>query len=62
MAGMTPLPAALFGQAMDALPGYLLILIMYILIYAFVWISTVWMLRTDEKKINEAINEIRDEE
>lgn len=50
-----------FGWYSD-LAGYLLILIMYILIYAFVWISTVWMLRTDEKKINEAINEIRDEE
>ena len=41
---------------------YLLIVFMYILIYAFVWISTVWMLKSDEKKINDAINGIRDEE
>ncbi len=41
---------------------YLLIVIMYIIIYAFVWISTIWMLKADEKKINDAISEIRDEE
>ena len=41
---------------------YLIILVMYVIIYAFVWISTVWMLKADEKKINDAINEIRDEE
>ena len=44
------------------LTEYLLIVIMYIIIYAFVWISTAWMLKADEKKINDAISEIRDEE
>ncbi len=44
------------------LTEYLLIVIMYILIYAFVWFATVWIMKADEKKINEAINEIRDEE
>lgn len=44
------------------LTEYLLIVVMYIIIYAFVWISTAWMLKADEKKINDAISEIRDEE
>lgn len=44
------------------LTEYMVIVIMYIIIYAFVWISTVWMLKADEKKINDAISEIRDEE
>jgi hypothetical protein len=35
---------------------------MYIIIYAFVWIATIWMLRADADKINDAISEIRDEE
>ena len=44
------------------LTQYLLIVIMYIIIYAFVWIATIWMLRADADKINDAISEIRDEE
>ena len=35
---------------------------MYVLIYGFVWTGSLWMMKTDEKKINEAISEIRDEE
>ena len=35
---------------------------MYVLIYGFVWVGSLWMGKADEKKINEAINEIRDEE
>ena len=46
----------------SSLAEYLIIVIMYIIIYAFVWIATVWMLKVDEKKINDAISEIRDEE
>ena len=46
----------------SSLIEYLLIVIMYIIIYAFVWIATAWMLKADEKKINDAISEIRDEE
>ncbi len=46
----------------SSLSAYICVVIMYVLIYAFVWISTIWMLKSDEKKINEAIDEIRDEE
>ena len=41
---------------------YLLIVVMYVLIYAFVWIATIWELRANVDKINNAISEIRDEE
>ena len=36
------------------------ITIIYVLTYAFVWISTIWILKADEKKINEAIKDIQD--
>lgn len=42
--------------------GYWPILIMYVVIYFFVWIATVWIAKNDEKKINEAIKDLRDEE
>ena len=35
---------------------------MYVLIYVFVWAGSLWVGKADEKKINEAISEIRDEE
>ena len=41
---------------------YLFILLLYVLIYGAVWVYTIWMFRADEKKINQAIGEIRDEE
>ena len=56
---------SLFGYLFDwysDLTGYLIIAIMYVIIYTFVWISTLWMLKADEKKINDAIDRIRDEE
>ncbi|MCR4849850.1 MAG: DUF3021 domain-containing protein [Lachnospiraceae bacterium] len=56
---------SLFGYLFDwysDLTGYLIIAIMYVIIYTFVWISTLWMLKVDEKKINDAIDRIRDEE
>ena len=51
----------LFGWY-DDLADYLPILIMYILIYMFVWFYTLWLLKSDEKKINEAIKRFTDEE
>lgn len=46
----------------DSLNEYLPILVMYVLIYFFVWCTTIWMAKTDEKKINEAIKDFQDEE
>jgi Protein of unknown function (DUF3021). len=45
-----------------SLDEYIPIVIMYVVIYAFVWISTTWIMKSDEKKINKAIDDIRDEE
>ncbi|MCR5399717.1 MAG: DUF3021 domain-containing protein [Lachnospiraceae bacterium] len=59
--GIVSLCGYLFGWYGD-LFGYLIVLVMYVIIYAFVWASTVWMLKSDEKKINKAIDEIRDDE
>ena len=42
------------------LSGYIPILIMYVAIYVLTWVVTWWMVKTDERKINAAINEIRD--
>ncbi len=41
---------------------YLFIAMLYVIIYVCVWAYSIWMFKSDEKKINEAINEIRDEE
>ena len=38
------------------------ITIIYVLTYGFVWISTLWIFKSDEKKINEAIKDIQDTE
>jgi hypothetical protein len=46
----------------DNLADYIPILVMYILIYFFVWVSTLWLMKADEKKINAAIEQFRDEE
>lgn len=51
----------LFGWYED-IEGLLVISAMYILIYGFVWAATLWITRRDEKAINDAIREIRDEE
>lgn len=38
------------------------IMIIYVLTYVFVWIATLWVFKTDEIKINDAIKDIRDED
>ena len=59
--GVLSLCGYLFGWY-ESLADYIPILIMYILIYFFVWFSTLWLMKADEKKINEAIEQLRDEE
>lgn len=46
----------------ESLQAYLPILAMYVVIYCFVWIATAWMVKLDEKKINDAIKDLQDEE
>lgn len=53
--------AKLFGW-FSTLAGYLVIAVMIVIIYAFTWIATRWLAKSDENKINTALDEIRDEE
>ena len=46
----------------DGLADYAAIFLMYLLIYAFVWLSSLWIGKADEKKINKVLEEYRDEE
>lgn len=41
---------------------YLFVAIVYFVIYALVWVATLWLGRRDEVKINQAIKEIQDDE
>lgn len=41
---------------------YLFIVMLYVIIYVCVWVYSIWMFKNDEKIINKAIDEIRDEE
>ncbi len=44
------------------LEGFLLVTIIYFLVYVFVWVSTIFLQKQDENKINKALGDIRDEE
>lgn len=44
------------------LDGFILMSIIYVLVYIFVWLVTLWFHRRDDNKINKALDEIRDEE
>lgn len=46
----------------DSWSNYVPIVVMYVLIYCFVWLATLWMTKSDENKINEAIKDIQDED
>ena len=41
---------------------FLIILTTYVLIYAFAWAASIWIMKTDDRKINEALDDIRDDE
>lgn len=44
----------------EDLGGFLCISAIFWVIYVFVWLSSHWMDKQDEKKINQALDEIRD--
>ena len=44
------------------LEGFVSVSVIFFLIYAFVWLSSHWLDKQDEKKINQALDEIRDRE
>ncbi len=44
------------------LEGFVSVSVIFFVIYAFVWFSSHWLDKQDEKKINQALDEIRDRE
>ena len=42
--------------------SFLSVSVIFFLVYAFVWLSSLWLDKQDEKKINRALDAIRDEE
>ena len=53
--------AKLFGWY-ETLGGYLVIAVMIFIIYGFTWAATCWLAKSDEAKINEALDDMRDED
>lgn len=51
----------LFQWYTDA-EGFIGVSVIFFVIYAFVWLSSHWLDKQDEKKINQALDEIRDSE
>ena len=51
----------LFGWYSDV-ESWISVSIIFFVIYAFVWISSHWLDKQDEKKINHALDAIRDQE
>ncbi len=46
----------------DTAAGAIAVSIEYVVVYAFVWLATLWYGMYDQKNINKALDEIRDEE
>ena len=42
--------------------SFISVSIIFFIVYAFVWLSSHWLDKQDEKKINHALDEIRDDE
>ena len=51
----------LFGWYTDT-ESFLSVSVIFFLVYTFVWLSSLWLDKQDEKKINRALDAIRDEE
>jgi hypothetical protein len=59
--GVVSICGRLFGWYSD-FKEWLAIAVMYVIIYFFVWVATFWLAKSDENKINNALNDIHDEE
>ena len=46
----------------NQLDGFIFMTVIYFLVYAFVWIVSLWFHKRDDNKINKALDDIRDEE
>ena len=45
-----------------SLIGYLFVILIFVFVYAFVWVMTKWFYVKEDKEINNALNSIRDED
>ncbi len=59
--GIVSLSGYIFGWYKD-FNGWIGISVMYFFIYFFVWFGSWWLAKEDDKKINNALDEIRDDE
>jgi hypothetical protein len=59
--GIVSLSGYIFGWYKD-FKGWIGISVMYFFIYFFVWFGSWWLAKEDDKKINNALDEIRDDE
>ena len=46
----------------STLRQFLMVTMEYILIYIFVWLASMWLIRAEDKKINRALTDIQDKE
>ncbi|MBO4416088.1 MAG: DUF3021 domain-containing protein [Lachnospiraceae bacterium] len=44
------------------LDGFVVVSVIYFIVYVFVWVVSLWFHKRDDKKINKALNDIRDED
>ena len=44
------------------LSSFIMLTVIFFLVYVFVWIVSIWLYKRDDKKINLALDDIRDEE
>ena len=54
-----------FGRVFNwynRLDGFIFMTIIYLLVYIFVWVVSLWFHKRDDNKINKALDDIRDEE
>ena len=42
--------------------GYAIVMLIFVGVYVFVWTTTLWIYKKDDKEINSALDSIRDEE
>ncbi len=42
--------------------GFMIVTVIFLVIYVFVWVATMWLHKKEDDKINKALDDIRDEE
>ena len=56
---------AVFGRIFNwysQLNGFIMMTVIYFMVYVFVWLVSLWFHKSEDNKINKALDDIRDEE